>query len=85
MKYMSVFFIFFKSYSFSLAQAVKVHDSNRAQVETPIAVNPTNPDNLVGDGIVYLIYQRREYGDLYIKKSADGGQKRKGGLPAVFF
>ncbi len=113
-----VFLLLFLSISLSLADAIKVYDSDQAQVETPIVINPTNPDNLVGaaiaisdaekridvyysfnggtswtalenvsgsggadavlafdnDGNVYLIYQKREYGDLFIQKSSDGGQ-----------
>lgn len=34
--------------NFVFSQAVKVYDSPRAQIETPIAINPTNSSNLIG-------------------------------------
>jgi|GEM_PF-4182607 len=66
-------FLFFINVMFS--QAIKVADSDGAQVETPIAVNPTNPDNLVGAAInIYQIEDHPgEYKRIDIYYSFDRG------------
>ncbi|MHB2149320.1 hypothetical protein ACX8XP_09710 [Calditrichota bacterium LG25] len=46
LKYLAIFLFIFPLYLFS--DAIKVYNSERAQVEASIAINPTNSKNLIG-------------------------------------
>lgn len=51
MKTLKMFFSVLFFITISNAQAVYVHPSDMGQIESPIAINPTNPDNFIGAAV----------------------------------